>query len=43
MKKFDILIENLKDIDGINSKFKDTKYPFHTSIAKYAISRLILS
>lgn len=43
MKKFDILIENLKDIDSINSKFTDTKYPFHTSIAKYAISRLILS
>lgn len=43
MKKFDILIENLKDIDSINSKFTDAKYPFHTSIAKYTISRLILS
>ena len=43
MKKFDILIENLNDIDGISSKFTDTKYPFHASIAKYAISKLILS
>nr|DAM88475.1 MAG TPA: hypothetical protein [Caudoviricetes sp.] len=43
MKKFDILIENLSDIDVINSKFTDIKYPFHGSIAKYAISRLILS
>ena len=43
MKQFDILIENLKDIDSINSKFTDAKYPFHTSIAKYTISRLILS
>lgn len=43
MKKFDILIEDLNDIDGISSKFTDTKYPFHASIAKYAISKLILS
>lgn len=43
MKKFDILIEDLKDIDSINSKFTNAKYPFHASIAKYAISKLILS
>ena len=43
MKKFDILIENLSDIDAINSKFTDAKYPFHASIAKYVVSRLILS
>lgn len=43
MKKFDILIENLSDIDAINSKFTDAKYPFHASIAKYTISKLILS
>lgn len=43
MRKFDILIENLKDTDAIDSKFTDIKYPFHGSIAKYVISRLILS
>ena len=43
MKKFNILIENLRDIDVINSKFIDIKYPFHANIAKYAISKLILS
>lgn len=43
MRKFDILIENLRDTDAINSKFTDAKYPFHASIAKYVVSRLILS
>lgn len=43
MRKFDILIEDLKDIDNISSKFTDAKYPFHASIAKYVISKLILS
>lgn len=43
MKQFDILIENLSNIDAINSKFTDAKYPFHASIAKYVVSRLILS
>lgn len=43
MRKFDILIENLSDTDAINSKFTDIKYPFHGSIAKYVVSRLILS
>ena len=43
MRKFDILIENLSDTDAINSKFTDAKYPFHGSIAKYVVSRLILS
>lgn len=43
MRKFDILIENLSDTDAINSKFTDAKYPFHASIAKYVVSRLILS
>lgn len=43
MRKFDILIENLRDTDAINSKFTDVQYPFHGSIAKYVVSRLILS
>lgn len=43
MRKFDILIENLSDTDAINSKFTNVKYPFHASIAKYVVSRLILS
>lgn len=43
MRKFDILIENLSDTDAINSKFTDAKYPFHANIAKYVVSRLILS
>ena len=43
MRKFDILIENLSDTDAINSKFTDVQYPFHGSIAKYVVSRLILS
>lgn len=43
MKKFDILIENIKDIDTIYSKFVNTSYPFQASIARYVVSKLILS
>jgi hypothetical protein len=43
MKKFDILIDNIKDIDTVYSKFVNTSYPFQASIARYVVSKLILS
>lgn len=43
MKKFDILIDNIKDIDTVYSKFVNTNYPFQASIARYVVSKLILS
>ena len=43
MKKFDILIDNIKDIDTIYAKFVNTGYPFQASIARYVVSKLILS
>lgn len=43
MKKFDILIDNIKDIDTVYAKFVNTSYPFQASIARYVVSKLILS
>ena len=43
MRKFDILIDNIKDIDTVYSKFVNTNYPFQASIARYVVSKLILS
>lgn len=43
MRKFDILIDNIKDIDTVYSKFVNTSYPFQASIARYVVSKLILS
>lgn len=43
MKKFDILIDNINDVDTVYSKFVNTSYPFQASIARYVVSKLILS
>ena len=43
MRKFDILIDNIKDIDTVYAKFVNTSYPFQASIARYVVSKLILS
>ena len=43
MRKFDILIDNINDIDTVYSKFVNTSYPFQASIARYVVSKLILS